>query len=98
MSPSDGTIDRGLLGRPTRKWIMIEAPDAWRDRVVGREVELLALYDTRQGAPVPPFTGLRDEARDLASFASQDEVRAYLAACWNRLPEAEQASFRRAAT
>jgi len=54
------------------------------------------LYDARRGTPVPPFDGLRTEARDWAAFASPGEGRAYLAACWNRLSEAERQGFLRA--
>ena len=67
-------------------------------RNAAEELAEATLADLREGVPVPPFTGLRDEARDWASFASQGEVRAYLAACWNRLPKAERASFKRVAT
>jgi len=54
------------------------------------------LYDARQGAPVPPFTTLREEAHDWATFASPSELRAYLAASWNRLSQAEREGFLRA--
>jgi len=63
------------------------------DRDTAEQLAESVLYDARQGAPVPPFDGLRAEARDWAAFASRGEVRAYLGACWNRLPEAEQARF-----
>ncbi len=52
-----------------------------------------ALYDLRAGVPVPPFTTLRDEARDWASIASLGELRAYLGACWNHLSQGEQSRF-----
>ena len=54
------------------------------------------LCDARQGTPVTPFDGARASARDWAAFASPGEVRAYLAACWNRLSEAERKGFLRA--
>ncbi len=57
------------------------------------ELAEAALHDLREGEPVPPFTSLRDEARDWATFASPGELKAYLGAIWGRLPEAERQSF-----
>ena len=66
------------------------------DPGTAEELAESVLYDARQGAPVPPFTTLREEARDWATFASPSELRAYLAACWNRLSQAERVGFLRA--
>ena len=55
------------------------------------------LHDLRAGSPIPPFTTLRQEARDWAAFASPGELRAYLGACWNRLGASERQGFLRAA-
>lgn len=54
-----------------------------------------ALADLRAGPPVPPFTTLRDVARTWAALACRCELRAYLGACWGRLPETDRASFLR---
>ncbi len=60
---------------------------------VAEELAEAVLHDLREGEPVPPFTSLRDEARDWATFASPGELKAYFSAIWNRLPEAERAKF-----
>jgi len=57
------------------------------------ELAEAVLADLRTGEPIPPFTSLRDEARDWATFASRGELKAYLGAIWGRLPEAERQSF-----
>ncbi len=56
-----------------------------------------ALAYAHAGPPVPPFVEVREEARDWAAFASPGELRAYLSASWNRLPEVERARFLSAA-
>lgn len=55
-----------------------------------------ALADLRRGQPVPAFAGVREEARLWAQWASPAECRAYMAACWNQLPETDHATFLRA--
>ena len=60
---------------------------------VAEELAEATLADLRTGVPVPPFISLRDEARNWASLASPGELKAYLAAIWGRLPEAERQSF-----
>lgn len=64
------------------------------------EVEHLAataLANIRAGEPVPPFLSPRDEARDWAAWASPAEHRAYLGACWHRLPDKDRSGFLKAA-
>jgi len=57
------------------------------------ELAEAVLADLRTGEPIPPFTSLRDEARDWATFASPGELKTYFSAIWNRLPEAERTRF-----
>ena len=67
------------------------------DRGDAEELAEATLHDLRAGPPVPPFVEVREEARDWAAFASPGELRAYLSASWNRLPEVERARFLSAA-
>ncbi len=46
------------------------------------------------GEPVPPFDlDVMAEARDWASWASNVELRAYAAACWEHLPAGQRNRF-----
>jgi len=45
------------------------------------------------GQPLPLFLDLEAEARWWADFASPAELRAWLTACFVRLPKSEQTSF-----
>ncbi|WBU51891.1 hypothetical protein [Paracoccus sp. SCSIO 75233] len=47
----------------------------------------------RAGPPIPPLMGYLDEADTWASWASRNEKKAYLWACWQHLSEADQAAF-----
>lgn len=67
------------------------------DRDTAEELAEGALGDIRFGPPVPPFLGVRDEARDWAALASRSELRAYLGAIWGRIPDTEKARFLSAA-
>ena len=49
------------------------------------------------GAPLPAWLDIEGEARGWADLASLPELRAYLAACFQRLPEKERAAFLSAA-
>ena len=49
------------------------------------------------GPPLPTLSDIRAEARDWAAWASGAELRAYLAACWHRLPDKDRATFLKAA-
>lgn len=55
------------------------------------------LADLRRGPPVPPFDGVRAEAELWASFASPAELKHYLVAAWNALPEHDRQAFLRRA-
>jgi hypothetical protein len=56
------------------------------------------LAEHRAGEPVPAFLeDVRAEARLWASWASPAELRAYLAACWHRLPQRDRSAFLKAA-
>lgn len=61
--------------------------------------QLLTVHDVigdrliRAGAPVPPFTTAAAEAREWATWASLPELRAYVAACFLRLPSGDQRDF-----
>ena len=98
------TLDRSTLGRmrvddrvnlepALRADALASAGMLSLDRDTAEELAEAALCDLRTGSPIPPFTTLREEARDWATFASRGELRAYLGAIWNRLPGAERASF-----
>ena len=63
------------------------------DRDIAETLAEATLCDACEGEPVPPFTTVREEARDWATFASPGELRAYLGAIWARLPRAEQMGF-----
>ena len=63
------------------------------DRDIAETLAEATLCDACEGEPVPPFTTVREEARDWATFASPGELKAYLAAIWNRLPDSERDSF-----
>jgi hypothetical protein len=63
------------------------------DRDTAETLAEATLCDACEGEPIPPFTNLREEARDWAIFASPGELKAYLAAIWNRLPDSERDSF-----
>lgn len=63
------------------------------DRANAEELAETTLRHLCTGLPVAPFNTLREEARNWAALASPGEVRAYIGACWNRLPEVEQARF-----
>ena len=45
------------------------------------------------GPPLPALDAIEDSARWWASLASVSELRAYLAACFVRLPPRDQAAF-----
>jgi hypothetical protein len=52
-----------------------------------------AAADLSRGAPLPPLGAVEAEARDWASWATLQEVRAYHAACWDRLSQRQRAAF-----
>lgn len=60
--------------------------------------EVFAVFETVMSkrlasAPLPPWLDIEGEAREWAGFASLPELRAYLAACFQRLPQRERAAF-----
>ncbi|MFV0299897.1 MAG: hypothetical protein ACK5IP_03270 [Paracoccus sp. (in: a-proteobacteria)] len=48
----------------------------------------------RIGDPLPPYMGIQASAHDWASWACRAERKAYLWACWSRLPPKDQDAFR----
>ena len=52
-----------------------------------------ALWDLRAGAPGVIFAAVMEEAEDWADFATWAERKAYLLACYKRLPGTDQAAF-----
>lgn len=58
-------------------------------------VEVLeAIVQARSaGAPMPVFSAIKEDARWWADIAALPELRAWIAACFNRLPATEQAAF-----
>ena len=65
------------------------------DRAVAEKLAEAILHDLRSGPPVPPFLDMREDARSWATFASPAELRAYMAACWQRLPDRDRGGFLR---
>jgi hypothetical protein len=60
---------------------------------------LEALAPSRMaGRPLPALLSVEDEARWWATFAGLTEVRAYLSACFARLPSQERKAFLKAAS
>ena len=59
------------------------------------ELTEAVLHDLSAGPPTVWFWSLPDEAREWALFASRAELRAYMAACWQRLSEADRKGFLR---
>ena len=56
------------------------------------EAALAELYP-EAGQPLPPFIDYADEAAHWASLALPAELRAYLEACWRRIPERDRRAF-----
>jgi len=84
------------LDLPERIWLAISSllslpPDD------AEELAECVLCDLRAGPPLVTFWSVRDDAREWAMFASPAELRAYMAACWQRLSEADRKGFLRAA-
>ena len=97
--PSPGEIAAGLacilrarLG-PMERLTCASSAMMALDGNAAEELAEAVKHGLRAGSPVPPFMDVREEARDWAAFASRGELRAYLSACWNRLPDAEQERF-----
>lgn len=100
-SPSElaaglATIFRARLA-PMERLTIASAAMMALDLDAAEELAEATLRDLCAGSPITPFTTLREEARDWATFASQGELRAYLGAIWGRMPEAEKAGFLSAA-
>ena len=89
-------IWRWHLG-PVERCLMLATAAQAADPGDAEQLAEAVQHDLRAGSPIPPFTSLRGEARNWAAFASPGELRAYLAACWNRLGEGERQGFLRAA-
>ncbi|MGR3717819.1 MAG: hypothetical protein ACU0B1_13860 [Thermohalobaculum sp.] len=93
--PTDLTfILHQRLDLPERIWLAISSllslpPDD------AEELAECVLCDLRAGPPLVTFWSVRDDARDWAIFASPAELRAYMAACWQRLPDRDRGGFLR---
>ena len=75
---------------PARRAAAILA--AWNNLKPG-EQDIFADFASRMvriGWPIPAFDGLAAEAAQWADWASRAELRAYLHACFSRLPQAER--------
>jgi len=89
-------ILRARLGLERRLWLA--AACLWS--LEAETAEALAeatLNDLQCGPPGIPFLDVRNEARDWADWASPGELRAYMAACWNRLSDRDRQTFIRRA-
>jgi hypothetical protein len=89
-------ILRACLG-PCERLTVASAAMLALDRDTAEQLAEATLHDLRAGSPVPPFATLHEAARDWATFASPEELKAYLGAIWGRLPEAERQGFLSAA-
>lgn len=90
-------IIRARLARGQRRWLASEC--LWSlDAETAEALAEAVLHDLRGGPPGVPFLDVHSEARDWASWASPGELRAYLAACWNRLSDRDRQAFMRRAT
>ncbi|MGX9352356.1 hypothetical protein ACS3QZ_14235 [Shimia sp. W99] len=56
-------------------------------------IEALVRAHGGAGAPIPPLFSFMDEAVFWAQMAARDELKAYLLASYNHLPEQDQAAF-----
>jgi hypothetical protein len=59
---------------------------------------LSVLGSPSAGSPLPVFDQIEDDARWWADLASASEIKAWLVACFARLPRQEQRAFLEAAT
>ena len=57
------------------------------------EIMAAALDDLSAGMPVAPLFSFMDQAAFWADFSPVPELKAYLLACYNRLPRADQLAF-----
>jgi len=83
------------LRRATAYMMSLPALEAeWLARITLEEITASRL-DWREpaGPPVPAFWNYRDEARNWCALACTAELKAYFAAIWQQLPEADRASF-----
>ena len=55
--------------------------------------EAVGIACRKAGTPVPPMDGLAAEAALWADWASPEEIKAYFAACWHRLPQKNRHAF-----
>lgn len=54
----------------------------------------IAVDHFRAAEPIPPLFSYMQEARSWASLACRGELKAYCAACWERLSPEDQSAFR----
>ena len=97
LTPTDLSLNladelRPIL-EPGEKLVLAGASMMALSAAAAEELCEATLHDLRAGPPIPPLFGVRDGARDWAAFATFGELRAYLGAIWNRLPDAERTSF-----
>lgn len=80
------------LAPEERAWLLHVALDASEpDDAVPILDDYLA--NLEEGPPLPALDAIEDSARWWASLASVAELRAYVAACFVRLPARDQAEF-----
>jgi hypothetical protein len=97
--PPAGNMTAGLAKvlkvqlSPDERLLLAVATTISLGHVAAERLAEVVLSGIQNGEPMTPFTTLREEARDWAALASLAELRAYLSACWNRLPRAEQDEF-----
>jgi len=92
--PDAADMERILRRLEERQRLWLAAACLWSlPPETAEELAEATLADLRTGESIPPFDGLRAEARDWATFASRGELKAYLGAIWGRLPETERQSF-----
>jgi hypothetical protein len=80
-----------------RAYLAFAALDATDDEEFIEIVEALVPRRT-VGRPLPPFLSTENDARWWARSAGLPEVKAYLSACYARLPSKERKAFLKAAS
>lgn len=90
------SVLRVRLTKYERACLAAMALDAAEDEEVSKIVDA-QLVSRSAGTPLPPFFDPSAEARWWADMASPAELKAWLTACFLRLPTREQAGFLAAA-
>ena len=80
------------LAPEERAWLLQVALDAAEPHDAMQIIDDY-LAKIEEGPPLPALDAIEDSARWWTSLASLSEIRAYLAACFVRLPARQRAEF-----